>query len=139
MDEHQGTAWVVRFYDPSVLPDLGMLADDPPEEVRRVLGISGTLYHLTVAVGGGLSGHHAQHTGVALANQHAKTFRDLERVRRALPRRTRTVEELAACVRLGLDRACALLATDLTSGRVVPAPGTSSADCLAALLDDLSA
>jgi hypothetical protein len=137
-DDYRGTSWAVRFYDASVLPELGILADDSPTAVRRVLGISDTVYHLTVAVGGGLGGHHAQHSGVALANQHAKVFRDLDRVRRALPAQPALVDELRTSVRLGLDRACALLAAELTSGRVRPAPGTSAEECLAAVLQDVS-
>jgi hypothetical protein len=137
-DEHRGIAWTVRFFDPSVLPALGVLADDGPGEVRRVLGIANTAYHLTVAVGGGLTGHHARHSGVALANQHAKMLRDLDRIRRALPREQRTVDELGVCARLGLDRAAALLAGDLTSGRVVAAPGAPAASCVDAVLDDVS-
>lgn len=136
LDVHMGVSWRVRFYDPSVLPDLGVLTEDPPDVVRRLLGISDTVYHLTVAIGGGLSGHHASHSGVALANQHAKVGRDLERLRRALPRHREVVEELGACVRLGLDRAAALLAADLTSGRVSAHAGTSASSTLDALLAD---
>src|SRR5262245_27226566 len=36
-DEYAGTRWRLRFYDPSVLPELGILADDAPADVRRVL------------------------------------------------------------------------------------------------------
>lgn len=136
-DEHGGTKWVVRFYDPSVLPDLGTLPEDTPKAVRRALGIGDTVYHLTVAVGGGLSGHHAQHSGVALANQHAKASRDIARIRVALPREAGLVDELAVCARLGLDRAAALLAAELTSGRVVPTAGTSAAASLDAVLEDV--
>src|SRR5688572_21446832 len=39
-DEHRGIAWSVRFFDPSVLPELGVLVDDGPHDVRRVLGIA---------------------------------------------------------------------------------------------------
>lgn len=137
-DDYRGTSWAVRFFDASVLPELGLLADDSPAAVRRVLGISDTVYHLAVAVGGGLGGHHAQHSGVALANQHAKVFRDLDRVRRALPTQSALVDEFRDCLRLGLDRACALLVAELSSGRVRPAPGTSSEKCLDALLQDVS-
>lgn len=137
-DDYQGLTWTVRFYDPSVLPDLGLLAEDSPDAVRRILGVADTVYHLAVDVGGGLSAHHAQHSGVALANQHAKTVRDLDRLRRALPQQVRGVDELGACVRTGLDLAAALLATELTAGRVVPAPGTPAAVSLQAVLDDVS-
>lgn len=138
VDEHQGITWTVRFYDPSVLPDLGLLAEDSPEDVRRVLGIADTVYHLTVAVGGGLSGHHAQHSGVALANQHAKTSRDLDRIRHALPRQLGLVDELGACVRMGLDRAAALLAAELTSGRVAADGRLPAAASLDAVLANLT-
>ena len=137
-DDYQGLTWTLRFYDPSVLPDLGLLAEDSPDAVRRILGVADTVYHLAVDVGGGLSAHHAQHSGVALANQHAKTVRDLDRLRRALPQQVRGVDELGACVRTGLDLAAALLATELTAGRVVPAPGTPAAVSLQAVLDDVS-
>ena len=137
-DSYRGVKWTVRFYDPSVTPGLGLLVEDSPAEVRRALGVADTVYHLTVAVGGGLSAHHAQHSGVALANQHAKTVRDLDRIRRAVPQHLRTVDELGACVRNGLDRAAALLAADLTSGRVAPGPGTPAASCLEAVLADLA-
>ena len=137
-DVYQGLTWTIRFYDPSVLPDLGLLAEDSPDAVRRILGVSDTVYHLAVAVGGGLSDHHAQHSGVALANQHAKTVRGLDRIRHALPQQVRGVDELGACVRTGLDLAAALLATELTGGRVVLPPGTPAAVSLQAVLDHVS-
>lgn len=137
-DDHRGLTWTVRFYDPTVVPELGLLQDDVPAEVRRVLGVADAVYHLTVAVGGGLSAHHAQHTGVALANQHTRTLRDLERLRRALPQQAQVVDELGVCVRNGLDRATALLAADLTRGRVAPPPGTAAAACLAAVVQDVT-
>lgn len=137
-DTYQGVTWTVRFYDPSVLPDLGLLADDSPEAVRRVLGVSDTVYHLAVAVGGGLGAHHAQHSGVALANQHAKTIRDLDRIRRALPRQAQMVDELGSCVRNGLDLAAGLLAAELTAQRIVPIPGAPAAESLQSVLDDVT-
>ena len=135
--DYRGTAWTIRFYDPSVLPELGILADDSPAAVRRALGVSDTVYHLTVSVGGGLSGHHAQHSGVALANQHARLARELDRVRRALPAQPQLVDEFRDCVRLGLDGAAALLAAELTAGRVRPALGTPASECLQAVLEDV--
>lgn len=134
----RGVAWTVRFYDPSVLPDLGLLVDDSPAEVRRALGVTDTVYHLAVAVGGGLGAHHAQHSGVALANQHARTGRDLERVRRALPHQIAGVDELGSCVRNGLDLAAALLAAELTSGRVAAEAGTPAAASLESVVADVT-
>jgi hypothetical protein len=136
-DEHNGTQWIVRFYDPSVLPDLGLLAEDSPDAVRQALGIGNTVYHLTVDVGGGLTAHHAQHSGVALANQHTHSARDLARLRRAYPGLVPLVDELRVCARIGLDRAAALLTAELTSGRVRPVAGTPAAACVAAAVRDL--
>lgn len=136
-DEVPDLAWTLRFYDPSVLPALGLLADDSPGDVRRTLGIAATVYHLTVDIGGGLDGHNALHSGVALANQHTQVLRDLDRLRRALPHLVADVDELADCARLGLDRAGALLAAELTGGRVTPQVGTPAASCLAAVVADV--
>lgn len=138
VDDYLGVTWTVRFFDPSVLPDLGLLTNDDATAVRRAVGIANSIYHLTVAVGGGLSGHHAQHSGVALANQHAKIGRDLDRVRQSLPRQTGLVDELGVCVRIGLDRAAALLASELTSGRVSAAEGVAAASSLDAVLQDVT-
>ena len=135
-DEVAGTRWTTRFYDPSVLPALGLLHDDAPADVRRVLGVADTVYHLTVEPGGGLDSHHAQHSGVALANQHARTVRQLDRLRHALPRRTDLVDELGTCVTLGLDRAAALLARELG---VEPAPGASAEQSLDAVVEQVVA
>lgn len=138
VDDFVGTRWTVRFFDSSVLPSLGVLVEDTPEDVRRVLGVNDVVYHLTVNVGGGLTAHHAQHSGVALANQHARTIRDLDKIRHALPWHVQLIDELGSCARLGLDRAAALLAAELTSGRVAPKPGTPAHSCVRAVLDDVS-
>ncbi len=45
------------------------------------------LYHLSVSPGGGLTGHHAQHAGTALVNEHAAATRDGASLRALLPRR----------------------------------------------------
>ena len=134
-DEHAGTRWTTRFYDPTVIPALGVLTDDSPADVRRVLGVADTVYHLTVEPGGGLDSHHAQHSGVALANQHARAARQLDRLRHALPQRQDLVDELGACVTLGLDRAAALLASELTDGRV--RQGSSAGALLDAVVEDV--
>lgn len=137
VDEYGDVRWVVRFYDPTVLPELGLLGDDDPATVRAVLGTGDPLYHLVVTPGGGLGGHHARHSGLALANQHTRTGRDLERVRRALPRQASLVDELAVCVRLGLDTATAALARELSHGRVAPPAGTPATTVLEALVTDV--
>lgn len=136
VEEHHGTTWTVRFYDPSVLPQLGVLAEDTPEAVRQALGISDVIYHLRVSVGGGLTEHHAQHSGIALVNGHSRTARDLARIRQAYAGAGPLVGELEACVRLGLDRATALLAREITSARIDLPVGTPAEACVAALLAD---
>lgn len=132
--EHRGTRWALRFYDPSVLPDLGLLSEDTPAAVRHVLGVTDVVYHLTVSVGGELTEHHAQHTGVALANRHSRTARDLARIRRDYPNAGSLVGELEACVRLGLHRAAGLLTREITAGRVDLPVGTPADASVAALL-----
>ena len=78
----------------------------------------------------------AQHSGVALANRHASTARDLARIRAAHPRDEALVDELASCARLGLHRSAALLTREITSGRIDLPAGTPAEDSIAALLRD---
>ena len=95
-----GLAWSLRFFDPVVLPVLGLVAESAgpaPEEVRRVLGIRTYLYHLVVEPGSQLTPHHATHAGTGLASAHA-------------PNRQELVDELAGATTAGLVRAQALLA-----------------------------
>jgi hypothetical protein len=66
-------AWRLRFFDPVVLPVLGLVAEaagPAPEEVRRVLGIRTYLYHLVMEPGPQLTPHHATHAGTGLASAH---------------------------------------------------------------------
>lgn len=115
--DHAGLTWRVVFLDPSVLPALGLVDDEDPTQVLRLLGLHDVVYHLAVTVGGTLSTHHAQHSAVALANLHTSTSRDADRLRHALPHRLE-VEELITCAWLGLDCAATLLAHEITGGRV---------------------
>jgi hypothetical protein len=115
-DELDGLCWAVRFYDPVVLPELGMIREgDVPgaAEVRRALGISAVLYHLSVTPGGGLTPHHAQHAGTGLANEHAARVRDGESLRALLPGREDVVDEFVAAERIGLHHSVRLLARAL--------------------------
>jgi hypothetical protein len=111
-------AWTVRFYDPVVLPALALVEESGPApgDVRRVIGITDVLYHLSVAPGGGLAPHHAQHAGTGLANQHASAVRDTDTLRAALHGRETLVDEFAAAERLGLHHAVRLLAVALAPG-----------------------
>lgn len=122
--EFAGVTWTVRFYDASVLPELGLIPARPDEQaaVRRVLGVADVVYHLAVSPGGGLGAHHAQHAGVALANLHAEAFREGQALRRLYPGREALVDELGVAERTGLTHAARLLA------REIAGPGLSDAD-----------
>ncbi|MGH8931216.1 MAG: hypothetical protein ACRDZO_11485, partial [Egibacteraceae bacterium] len=80
-----GLEWTLRFYDPVVLPQLGLIDEStkPAQgEVCRALGVTTVLYHLIAQPGAGLSGHHALHVGTGLANAHVAAARDFEAIRR---------------------------------------------------------
>jgi hypothetical protein len=117
-----GLRWRLRFYDPVVLPELGLLharpdtaGGDAGGEVRRVLGIRTWLYHLVASPASGLTPHHAGHAGVALANGHAAAARDFDAMRRLAgrPQLARLVDEMEGAAGAGLVRAQALLAAAL--------------------------
>jgi hypothetical protein len=111
--EYGGLAWSLRFYDPVVLPDLGLLQeqDEPAfEEVKRALGVGTVIYHVVAQPGAGLSGHHATHVGTGLANGHSAAARDFETIRSRARGREALVDELAGAAIAGLPHAQALLA-----------------------------
>ncbi len=123
-------AWTLHFYDPVVLPALGLLDEtiEPAfEDVRRILGVRTHLYHLTLQPPAELAEHHAGHTGAGLANAHAAATRDFEAIRAAVnPRLVPLAAELEGAASAGLDRAAALIAhelapTDETIERLVAA------------------
>jgi hypothetical protein len=120
LDEYAGVSWSVRFFDASILPELGLVgaSGDDPGAVRRVLGVADVIYHLSVSIGGGLTAHHAQHAGVALANQHAAAIRDGQKIRHAYPGREHLVDEFVIAERLNLVHAAHLLASEISGGRV---------------------
>jgi hypothetical protein len=114
-----GLAWSLRFFDPVVLPVLGLVAEaegPAPEEVRRALGVRTYLYHLVVEPGSQLTPHHATHAGTGLASAHATAARDLEAIRAHAPGRQELVDELAGATGAGLVRAQALLARAIAPG-----------------------
>jgi hypothetical protein len=111
--ELPGLSWTLRFYDPVVAPDLGLIdeSDGPAfAEVRHVLGIGTVLYHLIAQPGSGLTGHHAGHVGSGLANGHSAAARDFETIRARARGREALVDELIGASVAGLPRAQALLA-----------------------------
>jgi hypothetical protein len=112
-EEADGLTWSLRFFDPIVLPALGLVAESTgpaPEEVRRLLGVRTYLYHLVVEPGSQLTPHHATHAGTGLASAHAAAARDIEAIRAHAPDRQELVDELAGAATAGLVRAQALLA-----------------------------
>jgi hypothetical protein len=111
--DYGGLAWELRFYDPVVLPDLGLLDErEAPafEEVRRALGVGTVIYHVVAQPGAGLSGHQATHVGTGLANGHSSAARDFETIRSRVRGREALVDELAGAASAGLAHAQALLA-----------------------------
>jgi hypothetical protein len=135
--EADGLAWGLRFFDPVVLPVLGLVAeaDGPdPEEVRRVLGVGTYLYHLVVEPGSQLTSHHATHAGTGLASAHAVAARDLEAIRAHAPGRQELVDELAGATTAGLVRAQALLAQAIAPGDQAVAAASDPAALRTALL-----
>ncbi len=111
--DYGGVAWELRFYDPVVLPDLGLLEErEAPafEEVKRALGVGTVLYHVVAQPGAGLSGHQATHVGTGLANGHSAAARDFETIRARARGREALVDELAGASIAGLPQAQALLA-----------------------------
>ena len=117
--------WTTRFFDPVVAPALGLVdeADGPqPAEVRAILGIRTTVFHLTVSPGSGLSPHHAQHAGTGLAHAHARADRDFATAIDLAPAKAALVEEMHAAAIAGLPHAHALLAGAISPGLSTPDP-----------------
>lgn len=111
--ELPGLRWALRFYDPVVVPALGLLDESAGPafaEVRSALGIGTVVYHLVAQPGSGLSAHHAGHVGSGLAAGHSRTARDFEVIRSRVRGRERLVDELEGAASAGLPRAQALLA-----------------------------
>lgn len=112
-EELEGMTWALRFYDPVVLPELGLIdetAGPAGDEVRSALGLTTHLYHLIVQPGAQLTGHHAGHAGAGLANAHIAEARDFEMIRAHARGREALVDEMAGAALAGLVRAQALLA-----------------------------
>ena len=108
-----GLDWSLRFYDPVVVPELGLIDErEAPAygEVRHALGITTTVYHVVAQPGAGLSPHHAGHVGAGLASGHSAAARDFETIRSRVPGREHLVDELIGAAAAGLPHAQALLA-----------------------------
>jgi hypothetical protein len=108
--------WTLRFFDPVVLPPLGLIderAGPAGELVRRALGITTHLYHLIVQPGSQLTSHHAGHAGAGLANSHIAEARDFDAIRAHAKGLESLVDEMEGAALSGLARAQALLAREI--------------------------
>lgn len=136
--------WTLRFYDPVVVPGLGLIDESDGAdyaEVRRALGIRTVVYHLAVPPGGSLTAHHALHAGTGLAHTHAAAARDFDALRAHAPGRDALVDEMQGAAVAGLDRAQVLLAQAISPGiaGLQVDPPTDPASTRRVLLDHLRA
>ncbi len=114
--ELDGLRWTLRFFDPVVVPALGLVDESGGpafDEVRHTLGLSTVLYHFVAEPGAGLSAHQASHVGTGMANSHSAVARDFETIRSRVRGRESLVDEMAGAARAGLPRAHALLAATI--------------------------
>lgn len=121
-DEVEGLRWQVRFFDPVIIPALGLIDESErpqPAEVRAQLGIRTHLFHLVVGPGSGLTPHHAQHAGTGLAHAHACAVRDFEAIAALAPDRADLVQEMHGAHVAGLVQAHALLAQQICPSSAV--------------------
>lgn len=122
--------WRLRFFDPVVVPALGLVDESDgaqPERIRDILGVRTVVYHLSVPPGGGLTGHHAMHAGTGLAHTHAAGVRDYDTIASLATPAAALVQEMRGAEAAGLPRAVLLLARAI-------APASSELDAM-----DLSA
>lgn len=136
-DELDDLSWTLRFFDPVVVPAIGMIdeGESPAyDEVRRALGIRTVVYHLAVPPGGSLTSHHALHAGTGLAHAHASAARDFDAIRAHAPRHEVLVDEMQGADVAGLQRAQVLLAQAIAPEINLPVDA-SPVDARKALLD----
>lgn len=106
-------SWTLRFFDPVVVPALGLVDESESPagpQIRDLLGLSRVVYHLTVPPGGGLTPHHALHSGTGLAHSHAAASRDYDAIAALLPHRTVLVSEMRAAEAAEMHASVVLLA-----------------------------
>lgn len=119
-------SWTLRFFDPVVLPALGLVDESQAPagpQIRDILGLSRVVYHLTVPPGGGLTPHHALHSGTGLAHSHAAASRDYDSIAALLPTSATLVSEMRAAEAAEMHASVVLLARHL-------APGASTLEAL---------
>ncbi|MGD9528063.1 hypothetical protein [Pseudonocardia sp.] len=126
-----GFDWTLRFYDPVVVPALGLIEErDAPAiaEVRHALGLGTVVYHLVAQPGSSLTPHHAGHVGSGLASNDSRVAREFETIRSRVRGRERLVDELEGAAQAGLPRAQALLARAIAPRNAAVAELAESAD-----------
>ncbi len=129
-DELGDLKWSLRFFDPVITPQLGMIDErEAPEplQVREALGIRSVLYHLSLPPGGGLTPHHAQHAGTGLAHSHAAADRDFSTMAALAPAQGPIVNEMHMANTNDLPVAHLLLARHLLA-RCLLEPDDLTAD-----------
>lgn len=108
--------WTVHFYDPSVVPALGLIdeRDEPASgAVREAIGIRTHVYHVTLRPPADLAPHHAGHTGAGLAGAHAQAAREFATIARLMPLREGLANEFEGASVQGLPLAAGMLARAL--------------------------
>jgi hypothetical protein len=118
-DQIGDVQWVVRFFDPTVIPHIGLIDESEGPAISRIqdaLGIRSTLYHLIIPPGSGLSDHHAQHAGTGLAHSQAAASRDFDSLMALAPHKSELVIEMNSAYVNGLSNAHALLAQQIVPG-----------------------
>lgn len=113
--------WHLRFFDPVIIPGLGLIDESErpqPGLVRDALGVRTHAFHLIVSPGSGLTSHHAQHAGTGLAHSHAAAVRDYDAIAALAPQRIDLVREMRAAEVAGLPLAQLLLARAILPGLV---------------------
>ena len=141
VDDLDDLAWTLRFFDPVVVPAIGLIDESEApayEDVRRALGIRTVVYHLAVPPGGSLTSHHALHAGTGLAHSHAAAARDFDAIRAHVPGHEAWVDEMQGADIAGLQHAQVLLARAISPGLELP-PDPSAADVRKALLEAVRA
>lgn len=141
VDELDEIDWTLRFFDPVVVPAIGIIdeSESPAyDDVRRALGIRTVVYHLAVPPGGSLTSHHALHAGTGLAHSHAAAARDFDAIRAHASGHEEWVDEMQGADIAGLQRAQVLLAQAIAPGLEFP-PDASASDVRKALLEAVRA
>lgn len=113
-------AWRLHFFDPVVIPALGLIDETEGPAfaaAREAIGIRTYLYHLTLRPPADLDPHHAGHTGAGLAGAHGAEARDFEAIARSVePTLAALAAEFEGSAIAHLDRAAGLLARAIAPG-----------------------